>query len=168
MQFDNAAFLRLDATGSLGSSSSGASFATSTGDILEISSHGPGVLRIRITLVDLVSTKPEASVVILLTPYATIPDLMSGAATGKPVLAIMGAEEQIAKDPRAALAAYRAEGAQTKLIQGAGHSPEVEKPAQTAALILAFDKQKSPAKRPKTQTAVQSELQKSRGVRTQP
>lgn len=62
------------------------------------------------------------------------------AATGKPILAIMGAEEQIAKDPRTALAAYGAAGAQTKLIQGAGHSPEVEKPAETAALVLAFDR----------------------------
>jgi hypothetical protein len=42
----------------------------------------PGVLRVRITIVDLVSTKPEMSVVVLLTPYATLPDLMSGAATG--------------------------------------------------------------------------------------
>lgn len=61
-------------------------------------------------------------------------------ATGLPVLAIMGAEEQLASDPRAALAAYRAAGAKTALIAGAGHSPEVEKPAKTAALILAFDR----------------------------
>jgi pimeloyl-ACP methyl ester carboxylesterase len=62
------------------------------------------------------------------------------AATGKPLLAIMGAEEQIADDPRAALAAYHAgyPGARTKLIAGAGHSPNVEKPAETAALILGF------------------------------
>lgn len=62
------------------------------------------------------------------------------AATGKPVLAIMGAEEQIAKDPRVALAAYRAgdPDAITRLIAGAGHSPEVEKPAETAHLILEF------------------------------
>lgn len=46
---------------------------------------GPGVLRIRVTLVDLVSTKPEMSVVVLLTPYATLPDLMSGAVGGGPV-----------------------------------------------------------------------------------
>jgi hypothetical protein len=46
---------------------------------------GPGVLRVRITLVDLVSTKPEMSVVVLLTPYATLPDLMGGAAGGGPV-----------------------------------------------------------------------------------
>ncbi|MEO8133714.1 MAG: DUF3313 domain-containing protein [Betaproteobacteria bacterium] len=50
-----------------------------------VATPGPGVVRVRITLVDLVSTKPEASVVVLLTPYATIPDMMSGAATGRPV-----------------------------------------------------------------------------------
>lgn len=59
---------------------------------------------------------------------------------GKPLLAIMGAEEQIADDPRAALAAYRdaVPGARIELIAGAGHSPNVEKPAQTAALVRAF------------------------------
>jgi len=62
------------------------------------------------------------------------------AAVGRPLLAIMGAEEQIAKDPRAALAAYRAgdPAAVTRLVAGAGHSPQVEKPAQTARLILRF------------------------------
>jgi pimeloyl-ACP methyl ester carboxylesterase len=61
---------------------------------------------------------------------------------GKPLLAIMGAEEQIASDPREALAAYRTgdPGVETRLIAGAGHSPEVEKPAETAALVLAFAK----------------------------
>lgn len=79
------------------------------------------------------------------------------AATGKPVLAIMGAEEQIAKDPQAALAAYRAAGARTKLIQGAGHSPNVEKPAETAALVLAFARHE-----------MQDRLQKQNAVRKQP
>lgn len=62
------------------------------------------------------------------------------AASGKPLLAIMGAEEQIIDDPRAALAAYReaVPGAETVLIEGAGHSPNVEAPARTAALVLAF------------------------------
>ncbi len=61
---------------------------------------------------------------------------------GKPVLAIMGAEEQIADDPRESLAAYRRGGAeiQTRLIAGAGHSPNVEKPAETARIVLAFGK----------------------------
>jgi pimeloyl-ACP methyl ester carboxylesterase len=62
------------------------------------------------------------------------------AALGKSLLAIMGAEEQIANDPVDALAAYRdaVPGARTELIAGAGHSPNVEKPAETAALLLAF------------------------------
>jgi pimeloyl-ACP methyl ester carboxylesterase len=60
--------------------------------------------------------------------------------TGKPLLVMMGAEEQIIDDPPARLAEYRATvpGAETKLIAGAGHSPNVEKPAQTAALVLGF------------------------------
>jgi len=90
------------------------------------------------------------------------------AATGKPLLAIMGAEEQIANDPSAALQAYRASGAQTELIQGAGHSPNVEKPARTAALVLAFGTIKSPAKRVKGSSAAQEHLQNQRAVRRGP
>lgn len=62
-------------------------------------------------------------------------------ATGKPLLVIMGSEEQIIDDPRATLARYAREapGTIAKLIAGAGHSPNVEKPAQTAALVLQFD-----------------------------
>lgn len=62
--------------------------------------------------------------------------------TGKPLLVMMGAEEQIIEDPAAALAEYRADvpGVETKLIAGSGHSPNVEKPAQTARLVLAFAK----------------------------
>jgi pimeloyl-ACP methyl ester carboxylesterase len=57
---------------------------------------------------------------------------------GKPVLAIFGAEEQI-YDPRASLAAYGAiPGARTALIPGAGHSPNVERPALTARLVERF------------------------------
>jgi pimeloyl-ACP methyl ester carboxylesterase len=54
-----------------------------------------------------------------------------------PLLVIFGAEEQIVDDPREALSAYAGvPDAQTELIQGAGHSPNVEKPAETARLIL--------------------------------
>jgi pimeloyl-ACP methyl ester carboxylesterase len=65
--------------------------------------------------------------------------------TGKPLMVLMGAEEQIVNDPRRALAQYAATvpGAETHLIAGAGHSPNVEKPAATAALILAFAKRLS-------------------------
>jgi pimeloyl-ACP methyl ester carboxylesterase len=72
-----------------------------------------------------------------------------------PVLVIFGAEDQI-YDPQAAVARYRlVPGAETHLIPGAGHSPNVEKPDLVAPLILAFAKPppapapaKKPAKRP--------------------
>jgi pimeloyl-ACP methyl ester carboxylesterase len=62
------------------------------------------------------------------------------AALGVPALSIMGAEEQIADDPRAALAAYREASPRTRtlLIPGAGHSPNVERPAALAAVVLRF------------------------------
>jgi len=48
MNFDSTAYIRVDASGGLGASASGASFATSTGDILEVASFGPGVFRLRV------------------------------------------------------------------------------------------------------------------------
>jgi len=89
---------------------------------------------------------------------------------GVPVLSIMGAEEQIADDPRAALAAYREASprTRTKLIMGAGHSPNVEKPARTAALVLAFAADKRPAKAGKTRPPMQARVQKSDAVRKRP
>lgn len=76
----------------------------------------------------------------------SLPD--RAAALGKPLLAIMGAEEQIASDPRESLAAYRdaVPGVETMLIAGAGHSPNVEKPAETAGLVLRFERPQTPAK----------------------
>lgn len=60
--------------------------------------------------------------------------------TRTPLLAIFGAEDQI-YESEAALAAYaKVPGAQTALIPGAGHSPNVEKPGRTAALVLGFDR----------------------------
>jgi pimeloyl-ACP methyl ester carboxylesterase len=63
-------------------------------------------------------------------------------ASGKPLLVLMGAEEQIVNDPQRALDQYTsgAPGAETALVAGAGHSPNVEKPAETARLILGFAK----------------------------
>jgi pimeloyl-ACP methyl ester carboxylesterase len=60
--------------------------------------------------------------------------------TGKPLLVMMGAEEQIIDDPRQALAEYARDvpGAETHLIAGSGHSPNVEKPAEAARLVLTF------------------------------
>jgi pimeloyl-ACP methyl ester carboxylesterase len=60
------------------------------------------------------------------------------AATGLPSLVIFGAEDQI-YDAEEAIARYRqVPDSQTHLIPGAGHSPNVEKPAEVAELILAF------------------------------
>jgi pimeloyl-ACP methyl ester carboxylesterase len=73
-----------------------------------------------------------------------------------PLLVIFGAEDQI-YDPQAAIDRYRqVPGAQTHLIPGAGHSPNVEKPDLVAPLILAFAKPpKAPAakKAPPAKTA---------------
>jgi pimeloyl-ACP methyl ester carboxylesterase len=62
--------------------------------------------------------------------------------TGKPLLVMMGAEEQIIDDPAGALAEYSEDvpGVETHLLAGSGHSPNVEKPAETARLILRFAK----------------------------
>lgn len=61
-------------------------------------------------------------------------------ATGKPLMVLMGAEEQIVDDPQRALDQYASAvpSAETYLIAGAGHSPNVEKPRVATGLILAF------------------------------
>jgi pimeloyl-ACP methyl ester carboxylesterase len=59
-------------------------------------------------------------------------------AIGVPLLVIFGAEDQI-YDAEPTLARYSdIPGVQTKLIEGAGHSPNVETPDQVAPLILSF------------------------------
>lgn len=88
--------------------------------------------------------------------------------TGKPLLVIMGAEEQIIDEPAKRLAEYRATvpGAKTKLIAGAGHSPNVEKPAETAALVLGFNAPEV-AKSARSRHEMQERMQKKRVVRGQ-
>jgi pimeloyl-ACP methyl ester carboxylesterase len=55
-----------------------------------------------------------------------------------PLLAIFGSDDQI-YDARESLRAYtNVPGAQTELVEGAGHSPNVEAPGETARLILGF------------------------------
>jgi pimeloyl-ACP methyl ester carboxylesterase len=94
--------------------------------------------------------------------------------SGKPLLVIMGAEEQIIDEPPARLAEYRKTypGTRTKLIQGAGHSPNVEKPAETAALVLGFDRTANGGKanrgaksRVAARSGVQDRVQKRKAVR---
>lgn len=91
-------------------------------------------------------------------------------ATGKPLMVIMGAEEQIIDEPPARLAEYRRTypGTETHLIAGAGHSPNVEKPAETAGLVLAFDREASskvPAKQANRKKRLQGGVQKRDAVR---
>ena len=58
--------------------------------------------------------------------------------TAVPLLSIFGSEDQIC-DPAESQAAYEAvPGARLAEIEGAGHSPNVEKPERTAALIEEF------------------------------
>jgi hypothetical protein len=46
-----------------------------------VNEPGPDVLRLRVAITDLVPTKPAVTVVVLVTPYATIADLAAGAAS---------------------------------------------------------------------------------------
>jgi pimeloyl-ACP methyl ester carboxylesterase len=91
------------------------------------------------------------------------------AALHVPVLVIFGAEDQI-YDPQAAIARYRSNvpGVQTHLIAGAGHSPNVEKPALVAPLILAFAKPppapKQPPAAPKKKASSKGQAAKKRSA----
>lgn len=92
------------------------------------------------------------------------------AESGKPLMVIMGAEEQIIDEPSKRLAEYRATvpGTKTKLISGAGHSPNVEKPAQTAALVLGFAPRAKPAAKPNRRSKLQKPVQQQPAVRKHP
>ncbi len=66
-----------------------------------------------------------------------------------PLQVIFGSEDQIWDHPQDAADAYRSvPGAEIEMIKGSGHSPNVEKPAQTAALIEKFAKSAGPAPAP--------------------
>jgi pimeloyl-ACP methyl ester carboxylesterase len=72
------------------------------------------------------------------------------AATHLPVMVVFGSEDQIF-DAQKSIAGYQdVPGVQTHLIPGAGHSPQVEKPALLAPLILNFAGPAAHAKSPAT------------------
>ena len=60
MLFDPAAFLRLDVEGSLGATGTGASFATSTGDMLDVTAYANGAFRVRLGP----NTRPDYGIVV--------------------------------------------------------------------------------------------------------
>ena len=66
---------------------------------------------------------------------------------------IFGSEDQIYDEDKALAAYDKVPGAETHLVDGAGHSPNVEKPGQTAALVLAFESKLGPVPSGKTATA---------------
>jgi pimeloyl-ACP methyl ester carboxylesterase len=56
-----------------------------------------------------------------------------------PLLVIFGTEDRIWDNPEESANAYRSvPGAEIAMVKGAGHSPNVEQPAETARLILEF------------------------------
>jgi pimeloyl-ACP methyl ester carboxylesterase len=62
-----------------------------------------------------------------------------------PLLVIFGSEDQIYDDPAISLETYdEVPGAITELIDGVGHSPNVEAPEETADLIKDFAAEASP------------------------
>ena len=75
MTFDTTAFVRLDALQMFDKSASGASFTTSTGDILEVSCYGPGVFRMRVGP----STQPDYGLVVGRTKACTVEHGENGA-----------------------------------------------------------------------------------------
>jgi alpha-D-xyloside xylohydrolase len=68
MHIDTTTFLRLDVLQSVGTSPSGAAFATSTGDIFEVSCYGPGIFRLRAGP----NTKPDYGLVVSRTKACTV------------------------------------------------------------------------------------------------
>ncbi len=68
---------------------------------------------------------------------------------GAPLLVIFGDEEQIYTDWEEAVEEFKqVPGAQVEVVEGAGHSPQVEKPEEVAQLILAFAAGKPAKKNP--------------------
>ncbi len=87
---DPAAYLRIDALQAFGTTASGASFATSTGDILEVSCYGAGVFRIRIGP----NTRPDYGIVVGRTKACAVTharDLPSTFVAGDATLELGGA-----------------------------------------------------------------------------
>jgi len=63
------------------------------------------------------------------------------AATGLPVLVVYGAEDTIVVPPDEAADEFRdIPGARVVMLDGVGHTPQVEAPARTAALVDRFDR----------------------------
>ncbi len=90
MFLDPAAYLRPEIDGSLGTSGAGASFATSTGDMLEVTAFGDGVFRLRFGP----NTRPDYGLLVGRTKACTVAQPSPGCwtfATGDATLELTGA-----------------------------------------------------------------------------
>ncbi len=94
MQLDPSDYLRLDVPHSLGATAAGASFATSTGDILEVECFGEGMFRLRLGP----NTRPDYGIVVGRASECTVAQRLPGVWTftaGDSVLEISGAPLRI-------------------------------------------------------------------------
>ena len=94
MQPDPADYLRLEVPHSLGTTSAGASFATSSGDILEVECFGPGAFRLRVGP----HTRPDYGLVVARAQGCTVAQRLPGTWTftaGDSMLEIGGAPLRI-------------------------------------------------------------------------
>ncbi len=81
-----------------------------------------------------------------------------------PLLVLFGAEDQI-YDADEALERYaEIPGAQTELVEGAGHSPNVEMPADVASMILTFAEQPSPAEQEQERQEAKQQAQQKKAA----
>ena len=94
MQLDPASYLRLDVPHSLGATAAGASFATSSGDILDIECFGEGIFRLRLGP----ATRPDYGIVVARAKDCTVAQRLPGVWTftaGDSVLEISGSPLRI-------------------------------------------------------------------------
>jgi hypothetical protein len=70
MQLDPASYLRLHVPHSLGATAAGASFATSSGDILDVECFGEGIFRLRFGP----NTRPDYGIVVAIATYTSYAD----------------------------------------------------------------------------------------------
>jgi pimeloyl-ACP methyl ester carboxylesterase len=85
-------------------------------------------------------------------------------ALGLPLQVIFGAEDQL-YDADEALGRYgEITAVKTELVEGAGHSPNVEKPAEVAALIRAFVEQPSAAEQAQQRQEAKQQAQQRKAA----
>jgi pimeloyl-ACP methyl ester carboxylesterase len=91
-------------------------------------------------------------------------------ATGKPLLVIMGSEDQTVEDPQAVVEDYQAAvpTAFGNVIKGVGHSPNVEEPNLTSEFVLGFAGPPRSGKEAQGRRRMQDHVQDREGVRAQP